>query len=178
MVAEGTKVQVPFLRPAHLAQDDTPTFLVIKNTLEYFDSIGDRYDNIILLQPTSPFREDGFIDKCIEQFIATGADSLVSVINVPHAFNPHWVFEPTTEGFLKIATGEEQIIPSRQQLPPAFIRDGSVYVFKADNVRHTKNMYGEKIAMQESTSAFHINIDTAEDWEKAERMASKYYVDC
>jgi N-acylneuraminate cytidylyltransferase len=148
---------------------------VIKHALDYFDSIGEWYDNICLLQPTCPFREEGFIDKCIEQFVGSGADSLVSVRRVPHEYNPHWVFEPSADGFLNIATGEQKIIPSRQMLPEAYIRDGSVYLFKADNVRNLNNMYGNKITYLESTTPWHVNIDTPADWQQAERMAHLMY---
>ncbi|WP_207491894.1 cytidylyltransferase domain-containing protein [Aridibaculum aurantiacum] len=170
-MVKGTGVKVPFIRPANLAQDNTPTFHVIKHAIQFFDCLGEMYDNVVLLQPTCPFREMGFVDRCIEHFVATGADSLVSVQKVPHQYNPHWVFEPNLNGFLKIATGEEKIIPSRQQLPDAFVRDGSVYVFKADSLRHSHNMYGHNIAMLESTSPYHVNIDTPADWEVAEALA-------
>ena len=170
--AAGTRVRVPFLRPRVLAQDNTPTSAVISHLINYFDVHGEVFDNIILLQPTCPFRPDGFVDKCIEHFVATGADSLISVRKVPHEYNPHWAFEENEEGFLRIATGESRIITSRQMLPPAFVRDGSVYVFKADNVRYTDSMYGKNIAMLEATSNYHVNIDTPDNWRTAEIMAS------
>ena len=171
--AKGTDVYVPFLRPAHLALDATPTFDVIKHAVQFFDDAGDCYDNIVLLQPTCPFRPKGFVDKCIEHFVATGADSLVSVRKVPHQYNPHWVFEANEEGFVHLATGEKEIIASRQALPQAFVRDGSVYVFKADNIRNTAGLYGQNIAMLESNNPCHINIDTLEDWAEAEMMAEE-----
>jgi CMP-N,N'-diacetyllegionaminic acid synthase len=165
-------VNVPFIRPSRLAGDRTPTVAVIKHALDYFDSKGEFFDNICLLQPTCPFRSHGFVDKCIESFIASGADCLVSVKKVPHEYNPHWVFQPDEEGFLKIATGEKNIIPSRQLLPPAFARDGSVYVFKADNIRHQNSLYGETISYLESDNLWHVNIDTSDDWKRAELIAS------
>ena len=130
------------------------------------------YDNICLLQPTCPFRSEGFVDKCFENFVASGADCLVSVKKVPHEYNPHWVFEPDECGFLKIATGEEKIIPSRQLLPPAFARDGSVYIFKADNIRQHNSIYGNTISYLESDNLWHVNIDTTEDWKRAEMIAN------
>jgi CMP-N,N'-diacetyllegionaminic acid synthase len=165
------RIEVPFIRPPHLAKDDTPTLPVIKHVIDYFEKLGEQYDNIVLLQPTCPFRERGFVDKCIEHFIATQADSLCSVRKVPHEYNPHWVFETDDAGFLKVATGDEAVIPSRQLLPPAFARDGSVYVFKADNISKYNSIYGKKMAYLESENLLHINIDTREDWAKAEMMA-------
>lgn len=165
-------IEVPFLRPTHLATDTTPTVEVIKHTLEFFDSRGEFFDNICLLQPTCPFRSAGFVDQCIENFIASGADCLVSVKKVPHEYNPHWVFEADENGFLTIATGDKTIIPSRQLLPPAFARDGSVYVFKADNIRRLNSIYGQTISYLESGHLWHVNIDTTKDWKRAEMIAS------
>jgi CMP-N,N'-diacetyllegionaminic acid synthase len=166
------RVEIPFIRPPHLAKDDTPTLPVIKHAIDFFDKEGEYFEYIILLQPTCPFRQAGFVDKCIEHFIASGADSLCSVRKVPHEYNPHWTFETDDAGFLKVSTGDESIIPSRQLLPPAFARDGSVYVFKADNIKKYNSIYGKKIAYLESENLLHINIDTKEDWAKAEMMAN------
>lgn len=170
--AAGTPVEVPFIRPAHLAQDNSPTVDVIKHALEYFDNQGEYFDNICLLQATCPFRSPGFVNRCIRQFISSGADCLVSVKQVPHEFNPHWVFESDTEGFLTIATGDKTIVPSRQLLPKAFARDGSVYVFKADNIRNKHTIYGKSITYLESDHLWHVNIDTSEDWNRAEMIAN------
>lgn len=169
--ANNTIVEVPFLRPSSLAEDTTPTAAVIKHVIDHYDSIGNYFDTICLLQPTCPFRSKGFVDKCIESFITSGADCLVSVKKVPHEYNPHWVFETDGNGFLKIATGDKEIIPSRHLLPPAFARDGSVYVFKADNIRKENSIYGKTISYQESDNLWHINIDTTEDWKRAEMIA-------
>jgi CMP-N-acetylneuraminic acid synthetase len=57
-------------------------------------------------------------------------------------------------------------------LPPAFARDGSVYVFKADNVRNNNSIYGDTISYVESSHMWHINIDTQDDWNKAEMIAT------
>ena len=170
--ARGWNIQVPFIRPAHLANDTTPTVEVIKHAIKFFDDREEYFDNVILLQATCPFRSKGFVDSCIESFIGSNADCLVSVKKVPHEYNPHWVFESDYNGYLKIATGEAAIIPSRQLLPQAFARDGSVYVFKADNIRHKNSIYGDTIAYLESDSLWHINIDTKEDWQKAEMIAN------
>jgi CMP-N,N'-diacetyllegionaminic acid synthase len=167
----GTTIEVPFIRPQHLATDTTPTVAVIKHAIDFYDAQGLNFDNICLLQPTCPFRSKGFIDKCIETFIASGADCLVSVKKVPHEFNPHWVFEASASGFLTIATGDQEIIPSRHLLPQTFARDGSVYVFKADNIRQQNSIYGKTISYLESDNLWHINIDTTEDWKRAEMIA-------
>ena len=102
----------------------------LSKKLKWFESKGKQFDAICLLQPTSPFRPKGFLDKAIETFIEKQTDALVSVLEVPHQYNPHWTFEPNKNGILHIATGEKNIISRRQELPKAYHRDGSIYITK------------------------------------------------
>ena len=147
-------MEVPFMRPSNLAADKSPTLPVIKHALEFLRTLGETYDAVCLLQVTSPFREEGLIDQAINEFIKSGADALVSVLSVPHEYNPHWVFEPNNDGFLKIATGENEIIPRRQELPPAFIRDGAIYITKTKVIEEQNSLYGEKLAYVETDLRF------------------------
>jgi len=169
-VAESLGLKVPFFRPIELAQDQTPTIDVIIHALEWYEKQNVFFDAVCLLQVTSPFRTIEFLDKAIEKFIASGCDSLVSVQKVPHEYNPHWVFEVNGEGNLKIATGETEIIPRRQELPIAYHRDGSIYITKTEVLLKVHSLYGESTAFIESDPEFYVNIDTLEDWEKAEEM--------
>jgi CMP-N-acetylneuraminic acid synthetase len=95
---------------------------------------------------------------------------LVSVQKVPHEYNPHWTFEVNSEGNLKIATGETEIISRRQDLPSAYHRDGSIYITKTDVILKENSLYGKNIAYIQSDPEFYVNIDTMQDWEKAKKM--------
>lgn len=169
-VAKSLGVQVPFMRPMALAQDDTPTIDVLIHALEWYKNQTIFFDAVCLLQVTSPIRTLEFLDKAIEKFMASDCDSLVSVQKVPHEYNPHWTFEVNEEGNLKIATGEAEIIPRRQELPTAYHRDGSIYITKTDVLLKEHSLYGKSTAFIESDPDFYVNIDTMEDWEKAEEM--------
>jgi CMP-N,N'-diacetyllegionaminic acid synthase len=169
-VAKSLGIQVPFIRPEELAQDTTPTIDVIIHALQWYENQTVFFDAVCLLQVTSPFRTVEFLNKAIEKFIASGCDSLVSVQKVPHEYNPHWTFEVNTEGNLKIATGEEKIISRRQELPDAYHRDGSIYIMKTKVLLQQHSLYGKSISFIESAPEFYVNIDTVDDWEKAEQM--------
>ena len=166
-VCERVGVAVPYLRPAELAQDSTPTLPVLKHALEYYLDQGVTFDAVCILQATSPFRPKGMIDACIEKFIQSGADTLISVKKVPDHYNPHWVFEKTEKDLYKISTGEKQIIPRRQQLPDTFYRDGMVYLVKSELILRENTLFGTKISAF-PTEGHYINIDTLEDWRLAE----------
>lgn len=159
-------VEVPFLRPESLATDSASSISVVQHAVSYLENQNEFFDAVCLLQPTYPFRPKGFIDKAIQKFIQDDTDALVSVLPVPHEFNPHWVFEPDEKGFLQIATGENEIIKRRQDLPTTFFRDGAIYITKTTIVKKG-SLYGDKLSYLESHPDFYINIDTLEDWEKA-----------
>jgi CMP-N,N'-diacetyllegionaminic acid synthase len=172
-VAKSLGIQVPFIRPMALAQDDTPTIDVIVQALQWYEKQQIFFDAVCLLQVTSPFRTLEFLDKAIEKFIESGCDSLVSVQKVPEEYNPHWTFEVNAEGNLKIATGEAKIISRRQELPIAYHRDGSFYITKTEVLLKEYSLYGKSTAFIESNPDFYVNIDTLEDWGKAEEMIQK-----
>lgn len=172
-VSKAAGAEVPFLRPAELATDSSPSIDTVIHAVEFYAKTGYYFDAVCLLQPTSPFRTQKDIKQAIATFVEKEADSLISVRKVPHQFNPHWIFEPNIDdGFLKIATGESEIITRRQALPPAYYRDGSIYLVKTDVLLKKRSLYGERIAFFLSENSIFVNIDTMEDWNQAEAMAT------
>ncbi len=168
-VAKGLGLEVPFKRPDNLSQDTTTSLEVVKHALHYFKEKGELFDAVCLLQPTTPFRESELIDKAIQKFILDSPDSLVSVREVPHEYNPHWIFEEK-DGRLSIATGEKEIITRRQELPKAYFRDGAIYLTKASMILDQNSLYGKNIGFIDTTDSPYVNIDTPSDWEKAESI--------
>lgn len=98
-------------RPVELAQDNTPTMNVLRDFLSKVPA-----DIVVLLQCTSPVREDGLIDKCINKFFETGADSLAT-------------------GFICDLFEWGAYNQRRQDLKGFFHDDGNVYVAKADLIK-------------------------------------------
>jgi CMP-N,N'-diacetyllegionaminic acid synthase len=166
-------VEVPFKRPSNLANDSSPTLPVILDALKYFESKGEFFDAVCLLQVTSPFRTIAFLDNALKKFISSNSDSLISVQEVPHEYNPHWTFELNESNYLNISTGEEKIIPRRQELPKAFHRDGSIYITKVSVLKEKNSLFGSKISHIVSPKELYVNIDTIEDWNKAEEIVKK-----
>lgn len=172
IAAEISGCKPPFVRPSELAQDASTSIEVVQHAIDFFEKQNIFFDAVCLLQPTSPFRETDFIDAAIQKFIAKQSDSLVSVLPVPHEYNPHWTFEETENGLLKIATGDKTMISRRQELPKAFHRDGSIYITKTSVIKKG-TFFGESVAYIESNPDFYVNIDTMEDWKKAEELIVK-----
>lgn len=168
-IARSYGASVPFMRPAELALDTTPMFPVIEHALNALIAGGDEYDAVCLLQPTNPLRRASDIDACIDLLLATGADSVVSVLPVPHEYNPKWVYWNCNGDGLKIATGDREPVSRRQDLPPAYHRDGSIYVTRAETIMTRKSLYGDRIHGYEIDPRYSVNIDTEEDWNEAEQ---------
>jgi CMP-N,N'-diacetyllegionaminic acid synthase len=167
-------LEVPFLRPAELARDETPTLPVVQHALRMLEAAGDRFDAVCLLQPTSPFRTPQDIDACVALLAAGDADAVVTVLRVPAEHNPHWVYFRGGDGALRLATGEAEPIPRRQALPPAFHRDGSVYVTRRDVVLDGHSLYGGRVLGYETDAARSVNVDDLDDWARAEAMLAAF----
>ena len=163
-------LEVPFLRPPELARDDTPTLPVLQHAVRFFEDRGEFFDAICLLQPTNPMRQSSDIDACVALLEKTGVDSVVTVLPVPAEYNPHWVYFRNDDGTFRLSTGEKTPIPRRQLLPPAFHREGSVYVMRRAVLMLKNSLFGDTLAGQLMDPARSVNIDTMEDWAEAEKL--------
>lgn len=166
-VGKALGLDVPFTRPADLAADDTPTFPVVLHALQTLEEAGDRFDAVCLLQPTNPLRRSDDIDKCIELLERTSADSVFTVRRVPDEYNPKWVYWKEGDDRMRLSTGETIPVPRRQELPPAYHRDGSIYVTRCCTLQSYGNLYGRDTRGYEIADGHHINIDTFQDWAAA-----------
>ena len=131
------------------------------------------YDAICLLQPTNPLRSSDLIDACVSRFEESGADAVVTVLPVPCKYNPHWVYFQDMDGVLHLATGEQSPISRRQDLPPAFHREGSVYVTRRNVLMDGNSLFGEKLVGFLVDPAQSVNIDSLADWERAETLLAQ-----
>ena len=135
-------VEVPFLRPANLAGDETPMFDVLTDliaTLEQREQY--RPDILVLLQPTSPFRRAEHIDAAIDLLRSSGADSVVTVVPVPHQFTPSSLVQ--LQGDRLVPWTEEPAPSRRQDKPLLFARNGpAVLAVRTRVVTGAKALYG------------------------------------
>lgn len=169
-VGRANGLDVPFMRPPELSGDHVPSLPVLLHAIEWVEAHGDHYDAICLLQPTSPLRTPEMIDSCVALLESTGADSAMTVRTVPTDHNPHWVYFADATGTLRLATGEAAPIPRRQDLPPAFHRDGAVFVTRRHVLVEQHSLYGARVVGQVVTDPRSVDIDTLEDWERAEAL--------
>jgi CMP-N-acetylneuraminic acid synthetase len=158
------------LRPQELAEDDTPMLPVVQHALKWMEALGENFDAVCLLQPTNPLRRAGQIDACIDLLVESGADSVVTVLPVPDEYHPYWVYFRDADGLLHLSTGDQNPVSRRQDLPPAFHREGSVYVTRRDVVIEGNSLYGARVVGYMMTPGLTVNIDRPDDWERAEAL--------
>ncbi len=165
-------LEVPFFRPARLAEDDTPMLPVVHHAVSSMEDQGELFDAICLLQPTNPFRRSEDIDACIHLLETTNADAVVTVLPVPEEHNPHWVYFVDESGLLRLSTGEVSPITRRQELPPAYHREGSVYVTRRDVLMKENSLYGRRLVGHCIEQESSVNIDRVSDWVRAEELVA------
>lgn len=165
-------LEVPFMRPAELAADSTPTLPVIQHAVSWMEAHGEYFDAICQLQPTNPLRRPEDIDACIELLERSGADAVMTILPVPAEYNPHWVYFRTEDEHLYLSTGEVTPIPRRQELPLSFHREGSVYVTRRDVVMEENSLYGKRVIGHLVDAERSVNIDGPQDLKRAELLLS------
>ena len=121
-------LEVPFLRPAALALDSTPTIPVIQHAVERLKTEGDQYDAVFTLQVTNPMRTVADIDGAIQLLSTTGADSVVGYTDVGERHPARMKLIDDAGRVVDPPFAEEYEGQRRQELPPMYLRDGSVYV--------------------------------------------------
>jgi len=99
-----------------------------------------------------------------------GADAIVSVSAVPAHYNPLWQYR-LDDGTLRLFCGGApgDVVRRRQDLPPTYIRNGAIYATRTETVLRG-SLYGERCLAYEMPAELHLNIDTWEDWQRAEAL--------
>lgn len=114
--------EVPFMRPAELARDDSPGIAPVLHALRELPG----FDWLVLLQPTSPLRTAEDIDACLNACAQLGAPTMISVCEVSE--NPRWMFNLGVDRSLDPLFSEEERSCRRQDLPSYVTPNGAVYV--------------------------------------------------
>lgn len=130
--AMAAGLAVPYLRPDHLAQDDTPTRDAVLDVMAWADRRGIDYDCVVLLQPTSPLRNAGDIRNTMAAY-SPQIDMAVTVM--PAKANPYYdTYEAGADGTLHVSKGPGTYT-RRQDAPQCWQMNGAVYVINPDSIR-------------------------------------------
>ena len=129
-VARDCGCDVPFVRPTELADDDSSIYDALFHAL---DNIDETFDYIVLLQATSPLRSADDIDGCLRMCFDSGAPACVSVYDPQKS--PYLSYTLDDAGKLRPLVPMPERPGRRQDLPPAYMLNGAVFVARIDWLR-------------------------------------------
>lgn len=155
-------------RPNNLALDNTPTVPVILHAIEELKISADEYSHLILLQPTSPLRDDKDIDKAIQSLNNSNATALISVVEPNH--HPLKSFVKNSEGFLEGLVNNTYPFTPRQELPDAYLPNGAIYIVNLKAFKKYKSFFTDKTIQYIMSVDKSIDVDTTEDIKQIENQ--------
>jgi CMP-N,N'-diacetyllegionaminic acid synthase len=166
--ARSQGVEVPFIRPAVLANDTATSIAVAQHAIDELARAGWATDVLVLLQPTSPLRTAAHIDGAFE-ILRDGFTASVSVVEVPHAFKP-WSVLRLENGIVEPYDPREQPFERtrRQGQPVLYARNGPAVIVTRAAVIASGSFYGDRCAPYFMTPRDSVDIDDTEDLEYAD----------
>jgi N-acylneuraminate cytidylyltransferase len=168
--AEDEGLVVPFLRPEELATDLSGTYEVLLHALDFYAAAGRDYDDLLLLQPTSPFRKPDHVLDALKSYYAHLPEMLVSVKE--SSANPYYtLFEEDTSGYLYKSKDRGYI--RRQDCPPVYEYNGAIYVVNIASLRERPMHRLERIVKYVMDERSSFDLDTAEDWQYLQYLLLK-----
>lgn len=169
ILAMGRSVglDTPFVRPAELARDETPGIDPVFHALDTLEAMGDVYDRVVLLQPTSPLRTAAHIDAAVRLAETSGSPSVVSVYPSPKP--PQWLFRLGSDQ--RLARWFDEALPDRRQdAAPAYVLNGAIYVADVAWLRESRSFLTEVTVGYVMPAEASIDIDTPLDMVIAEHQ--------
>lgn len=140
-IARAAGASVPFLRPAELATDKAPTIDAVDHALDYFSSKKDQtFDYVVLLEPTSPLREDDDIDNMLLKLHAS-AESFDSIVSVGEVGEHPSIMKRLNGDRMEPFCPELAQTTRRQDNVPAYFPYGVAYIAKTISLLDEKTFY-------------------------------------
>lgn len=168
--AKNINYHLPFIRPAHLAMDTAGSYEVLQHAEAFYRDNGREYDAVVLLQPTSPFREKAHLEEALKLY----SDDVDMVVSVQvSAANPYYnLFEEDAGGFLHVSKGDGGFT-RRQDVPEVYAYNGSIYIINARSLRSNNSFAAfDRIIKYVMSDEYSIDLDTPADWNYAEFVLS------
>jgi CMP-N,N'-diacetyllegionaminic acid synthase len=159
--------EVPFRRPVELASDASSSMDVIEHALDQLPP----HEYLILLQPTSPLRTGADIDAAFALMLQCGAPSCVSVCEADQS--PYLMYQVRSDERLESVLPPLSGSTRRQDLPPIYLLNGSIYIARTDWLRQTRSFLSEATVAYRMPIERSIDIDTADDFERFRSMVEQ-----
>lgn len=168
-IANKAGAWVPFLRPAQLATDESPTWATLRHAILVYEELtGKRVHSVVTLQPTTPLRLPEDIDGAVRLYMEEqpDADCLISACEVGH-MHPITLYHKDGIWLRPFLPGENHT-RRRQEWEKVFWRNGAVYISKRELVMAGQRVVGNRPLLYEMPACRSVSIDNEEDFKKAE----------
>ena len=160
--------EIPFMRPAEYARDNTTSNETILHALNWFEKNENyRPEYFTLLQPTSPFRSQTDIDNSFERLFDKEASFLVSLCETTE--NPYWMKTINNNGMINSFIDNKKI-RRRQDLPELYILNGAIYIAKREEYLKKEDFINEDTLGYIMSKENSIDIDEPMDLKFARFM--------
>lgn len=164
-IAKQTGLSFTYIRPEKLATDTSSSHEVILDVIEHYQNQGLKFETIILLQPTSPFRTSKHILEAIKLYESSECEMVVSVKETK--CNPYFnLFEENELGDLELS--KKGNFTSRQSAPKTYEYNGAIYIFSKETIQSKQFSEFERIKKYEMSAIDSVDLDEPLDWKLAE----------
>jgi N-acylneuraminate cytidylyltransferase/CMP-N,N'-diacetyllegionaminic acid synthase len=161
--------KVPFIRPSDIAKHSSSRNEVVLHAIKSLPG----FDYVVLLQPTSPFRQTKHIDEAFEFLLNKNAPACVSVVEQDQP--PFWMYKMTNEKKLTPLI-EENKFNRRQLVPKSYSLNGAIFICNTKyflSSDHPDPFITSNTIGYEMSAEFSLDIDDEWDWKIAEAIFSK-----
>jgi N-acylneuraminate cytidylyltransferase/CMP-N,N'-diacetyllegionaminic acid synthase len=165
-VARIAGADVPFMRPSSLSGDTASSMDVVMHALDTMATLGEIFDYVVLLEPTSPLTESSDIDQALSRLISAGshADAIVGVSRV-EATHPEYDVRVGENGLLRpYAAPNFSLLRRRQDIEPLYFLEGSLYISRVDAFKRNKSFYHNRTLGYEVPRWKSIEVDDLFDF--------------
>ena len=171
-IAKDHGADVPFIRPAKLAQDNSSEWLVWRHALEYLKNQRINLDALVVVPATAPLRDVEDINQCLDMFEKGGVDVVVTVTDARRSpyFN---MLKVDDQGYSSLVNPYNGNIVRRQDTPDVFDMTTVAYVVRPEYVFESTALLGGRVKSVHIPPERALDIDTPLDFEIASLLLSK-----
>ncbi len=174
-VGRDAGLRVPFIRPVECSNDKASALAVVEHALHWFE---DEYhylpEQVMWLQPTSPFRSSAIIEQALELMERRQADGVIGCKEIHRDLTT--LFK-SNDGFLTALSNDKAIQTRRQEVEPLLTPNGAMYLCKTSVLQEKKSFYSERTVPLVMDAVMSLDIDTLTDWAMAEAFVKAKLVE-
>ncbi len=162
-ISKEAGAEVPFMRPAEIARDESPMMPVLEHALLQCEAIyKEQIECIVLLDATSPMTTVEEVENSISLFKNGDYDAVISA--VPAKRNPYFNMVIVENGYARLAIKPEKAVTRRQDCPSVYDLNNAIWIFSRETVLNKKDRIPEKSALYIMDEGRYVDVDSEIDF--------------